>query len=90
MLKFGAIIIGIDSESFFNILICSSSWPVEATIKGASLDLEKAFDRILHSAVFDGLQKAGVDQGTVESIKALYENQHAKVQAAGTSPCFEA
>ncbi len=50
------------------------------TVWMASLDLEKAFDKILHSAVFEGLQKAGVDEATIQAIRLRYSDQHAYVQ----------
>ena len=56
----------------------------------ASLDLEKAFDKLLHSAVFEGLQRAGVDGSTIQAVRNLYSEQHAYVQLEPNlrSRCF--
>lgn len=50
------------------------------TVWMASLDLEKAFDKLVHTAVFTGLRRAGIDNTTVEAIRELYTNQTAYVQ----------
>ena len=50
------------------------------TVWMASLDLEKAFDRLVHEAVFSGLCTAGVDATTMEAIRDLYAQQTAYVQ----------
>ena len=49
------------------------------TVWMASLDLEKAFDKLVHTAVFHGLAAAGIDDITMEAIKDLYRQQHAFV-----------
>ena len=45
-----------------------------------SLDLEKAFDTVLHSSVMAGLRKSGVDEAALQSIEALYSDQQAYMQ----------
>ena len=53
------------------------------TIWMASLDLEKAFDKVLHAAVFDALDDAEVDSCTVSAVRALYSNNKACIRRTG-------
>ena len=46
----------------------------------ASLDLEKAFDKVLHSALYQGLREAGVAEQDLKAIESLYKDQSAHVQ----------
>ena len=46
----------------------------------ASLDLEKAFDKVLHSAVFSGLREAGIEESLIKSIRQLYTEQFSFIQ----------
>ena len=46
----------------------------------ASLDLEKAVDKILHEAVLEGLRTSGVDAQTIVATRNLYSDQVAHVQ----------
>lgn len=48
-------------------------------IWSASLDLEKAFDKIFHASVLAALFEAGVDSSTVHFLKNLYAQQSAYV-----------
>eukprot|EP00973_Karenia_brevis_P019190 2629814-Karenia_brevis.AAC.1 len=41
----------------------------------ASLDLEKAFDKVIHEAVFEGLDVSGVDAASIAAITELYSGQ---------------
>ena len=45
----------------------------------ASLDLEKAFDKVIHEAVFEGLERSGIDAASIAAIKGLYAGQHAYI-----------
>ena len=57
----------------------------------ASLDLEKAFDKVFHQAVFDSLAASGVDADIVSALWRLYAEQTACVCIDGNvrSQCFE-
>ena len=55
------------------------------TVWMASLDLEKAFDKIIHTAVFEGLAKAGIDDCTIQAIRELYAGQGAYVDLGSGS-----
>ena len=46
----------------------------------ASLDLEKAFDKIIHIAMLEGLREAGVDECTYQAIQRIYADQCGYVQ----------
>ena len=46
----------------------------------ASSDLENAFDKVLHHAVFEALEEAGADPATVRTLRQLYCNLRAHVQ----------
>ena len=46
----------------------------------ASLDLEKAFGKVYHAAIFEALVGAGVDASTVAVLQRLYNNVNAYVQ----------
>ena len=48
-----------------------------------SLDLEKAFDKVLHSSVFEGLVDAGVESDIVRVLLNLYSLQSAHVRLDG-------
>ena len=48
----------------------------------ASLDLKKAFDRILHAPLLDALAQQGLEPGYVSLIAALYNGQTAKVNGS--------
>ena len=50
----------------------------------ASLDMRKAFDRVEFSAVFEALQKYGLDNPHLNLITCLYANQHASVDGSDT------
>ena len=45
----------------------------------ASLDLEKPFDKVLHSSVFDSLSETGVEADVVRALWRLCTNQKAQV-----------
>ena len=49
------------------------------TVWMASLDLEKSFDKIVHEAVFEGLELSGVDHASIAAIKSLYADQKAYI-----------
>jgi hypothetical protein len=46
----------------------------------ASLDVEKAFDKIIHVAMLEGLRGAGVDECTIQAIQRIYSDQCGYVQ----------
>eukprot|EP00973_Karenia_brevis_P048985 6793519-Karenia_brevis.AAC.1 len=50
------------------------------TVWAASLDLEKAFDKLHHAAVFEALRDANVDEYLVTAVLTLYSDQKAYVQ----------
>ena len=52
-------------------------------IWAVSLDLEKAFDKVLHSSVFDGLARAGVEPDIFRVLWDLYSLQPAHVRLDG-------
>ena len=41
------------------------------------LDWEKAFDKVVHEAVFNGLESSCIDAASIAAIKQLYSGQHA-------------
>jgi hypothetical protein len=45
----------------------------------ASLDLEKAFDKVVHEAVFEGLERSGIDPAIIAAIRGLYSEQNAYI-----------
>ena len=45
-----------------------------------SLDLKKAFDEVVHNAVFEGLRQPGVSEQIVQATRALYSNQFCFIQ----------
>jgi hypothetical protein len=47
------------------------------TVWMASLDLEKAFDKVIHATVFEGLERSRIDPATISAIKDLYSHQNA-------------
>ena len=61
--------------------LTSCEWLLKRLVSGgeevwaASLDLEKAFDKVLHSSVFDSLSEAGVEADVVRAMWRLYANQ---------------
>ena len=57
----------------------SQDWGL--TVWAASLDLEKAFDKVFHGEVIEALQDAGIDAHIVAWLRGLYLNQAAYVQA---------
>ena len=46
----------------------------------AALDLEKAFDKVLHSSVFETLVQAGADPAIITVLSRLYAQQQAYVR----------
>eukprot|EP00973_Karenia_brevis_P063079 8770392-Karenia_brevis.AAC.1 len=44
-------------------------------IWGASLDMQKAFDRVEHHAIFDALRYFEIDEGYLALIHMMYEGQ---------------
>jgi hypothetical protein len=46
----------------------------------ASLDMEKAFDKIIHTSMQDGLVEAGVDECTINAARRIYADQYGYVQ----------
>ena len=46
----------------------------------ASLDIEKAFDRLVDEAMVEGLKEAGVDECSVQAIRRIYSEQFGFVQ----------
>jgi len=56
----------------------SSEWGEQIWL--ASLDLEKAFDKVLHEAVFDSLVDISVDYNIIWMLRSLYSHQCAHVQ----------
>jgi hypothetical protein len=56
----------------------------------ASLDLEKAFDKVLHSALYQNLHAAGISDDDLQAIKTLYADQSAYIQLDPSlrSRCF--
>ena len=46
----------------------------------ASIDLEKAFDMVIHTAVFTGLRDIGVHGSDINAIRSLYKEQKAYIQ----------
>ena len=55
----------------------SAEWGEDLWI--AALDVEKAFDRVHHSALFDALLEAGVEWEAISSLKRLYAGTRAYV-----------
>ena len=51
-----------------------------------SLDLRKAFDRVDHSALFEGLRHCGLPDGYIALIQQLYADQHG---SANRSDAFQ-
>jgi hypothetical protein len=49
----------------------------------ATLDVEKAFDRVHHSCLFDALLKGGVHANTVSALRRLYTGLCASVSVEG-------
>lgn len=45
----------------------------------ASIDLEKAFDKIIHEAVFEGLAGSGIDPCSIAAVKVMYADQTAYI-----------
>ena len=66
----------------------SQDWGL--TVWMASLDLEKAFDKVYHAEVMAALRDAGIDASIVAWLRALYLDQKAYVQiGACRSRLFE-
>ena len=55
----------------------SAEWGEDLWI--AALDVEKAFDRVHHSALFDAILEAGVEWEAISSLKRLYAGTRAYV-----------
>ena len=55
------------------------------TVWMASLDLEKAFDKLLHTAVFEGLECTQIDPCTIAAVRSLYTHNRACIQVRGGS-----
>ena len=55
----------------------SAEWGEELWI--ATLDVEKAFDRVHHSSLFEALLSEGVDASIIACLYALYSDLHASV-----------
>ena len=55
----------------------SVEWGI--AVWAASVDLEKAFDRVLHQAVIEGLRQATIDEATIQAIRQLYLTQFAYI-----------
>jgi hypothetical protein len=49
----------------------------------ASLDSEKAFDQVFHSAVLQGLRATGVPERFISAVRMLYIDQQAFVALDG-------
>jgi len=49
------------------------------TVWMASIDLEKAFDNIIHEAVFEGLARSGIDPCPIAAVEVMYADQTAYI-----------
>ena len=59
----------------------ASEWGEE--VWAASLDLEKAFDKVLHSSVFGSLSRTGVTNDVIQTLWRLYAEKSASIQGDG-------
>ena len=55
----------------------SAEWGEELWI--AALDVEKAFDRVHHTALFEALLQTGINWGVISSLRKLYSDMKAYV-----------
>ena len=55
------------------------------TVWAASLDLEKAFDKVFFEAVTDSLTSSGVAQGYIEAVADMYANLSLYVELDGAT-----
>lgn len=55
------------------------------TLWVASLDLEKAFDKVFFTAVLDALRQIGIDPGYIEAVEDLYSNLSVELDGASRS-----
>lgn len=53
-----------------------------------SIDLQKAFDRIEFSSIFDALRNHGISEPYVQLLQALYSHQYATVHDSSHFPIF--
>eukprot|EP00959_Pyramimonas_sp_CCMP1952_P128282 2682466-Pyramimonas_sp.AAC.1 len=56
----------------------SGEWGEELWV--ATLDVEKAFDKVHHAQLFDALMLANVDSAVVAALRKLHQNMSAYVQ----------
>ena len=49
------------------------------TVWMASVDLEKAFDKVIHEAVLRGLEFSGADAASIAAVKRMYSEQYAYI-----------
>jgi len=56
------------------------------TVWAASLDLEKAFDKVFLDAVIESLTSSGVNQGYVEAVAGMYANLSLYVELDSATP----
>jgi len=68
-----------NEEVHFLRLLAEKADEWSETLWIASLDLEKAFDKVLRSSVFMALEDAGVEVYILYAIWRIYEQQRAKV-----------
>ena len=64
-------------KAFENLVGKTSGWNLPIWI--ASLDLHKAFDRILHQPLFQALHLQKVPEGYVHLLMVLYKNQKGSI-----------
>lgn len=63
-------------------LIFSKASEWNLPVWAASLDVRKAFDRILHEPLFDALRQHGVEEGYVSLLSLLYQQHTANVHGS--------
>ena len=55
--------------------VCGKFWAWDSEMWFASLDLQKAFDRIEHDSLFQALQAQGVPDTYLQVLRRLYTGQ---------------